>query len=594
MALAGCTCEFETDSLLGINIMNRLLFILLLIGVTALDSQAQGCPYTDQAWELRAEDQKESLLEKPLFEGMDDFCFQAFLQRVVSRNRKATNHKQVMTLIRKYCQVTDRFSPELLHTICTTVSSITLGKIATDVITLWKLHNGSFERVIDTEARKGRYQLADQLYSDFERLAALDVYHLIKWAQIKGVLQEYAPAAKLYCQICQQNKSFITMAQSQLTRLLVDADSPAIRKKTLLTFRDCRLTHLELDTLAFSKWLSNTFGRFELYDEEVAAVLTLDNNKISQSGRLYAIAKKLFRKQRLKQAITPALKAWEILSSERDKKECALILHHAYLQTANQKQALLWLERMDLSHLNNRIQAVTLFQQSNLFNRADSLITAMPQSVYRDTLSVRQHLFAEAVKKAKAVATAFSRFDNAWTYAAADNFLWKIRTAAFSGDLFSVTSYIDSLKPIRTSPTWSYTAEFLQYRLATERLMQAPDAFAFWGALQYHVYLGVPQKSLAAFNPNHWSKDVALFVALPLIESLIHHKLYDRASIIIEQMAKLEKSVAISYYQGYINYLQGDRDSAKKYFEDIIVTYPNDVYAHKARIQLLKIKKEKT
>ena len=234
------------------------------------------------------------------------------------------------------------------------------------------------------------------------------------------------------------------------------------------------------------------------------------------------------------------------------------------------------------------MNAVVLYQEAGLFGKANDIITTLKTSVSRDTLTIRQLLFEGKIENARSFIIKCSKAGH-WQSARLDNFLWKIRTGVFSGILNDAGVYIDSINSIGIPPSWHYAKEILIYRMALQRLGVNQPAFAYWGQLRYFAFIKKPQNMIDGFNKDKWSLNIREYFAASLVEALIANKLYEKAHYVLGLVPELHESQQINYFRALVSFKLGYLEKAKNLFENIILTDPDGVFSHKARIYLLKV-----
>lgn len=462
-----------------------------------------------------------------------------------------------------------------------------------DIIKLGKSNNGSIRKNLVQLEERGLYAEADSLYNDLFLLSLYDVYDLLKWTKIKGILGDYNGAAKIYCEVSQFRKNFISIAQNQFARLLAESDSSDIQRSALEIYKKCYLSKPNSDTLSLSNWLSRTYARFKLFSEEDNAIVELDNNAKSKGKRLLRAAQRRFSNRFFTEAIPPALKSWKYLSTEPQRQRCAIILYQSYSNIGKADSAIVWLEKVKLTNDLSKTDAVVLYQLTGLFKKSYCIINTLKESINRDTLTIRQFLFERKFENACSFVTKCTKAKH-WRQARIDNFLWKIRTSVFSGVLEDATLYLDSINSIGSSPSWRYASEILVYRMAIQRLGIHPTAFAYWGKLRYFAYIKTPQYMIAGFNKEKWPLTILEYFTITLTQALIKNELYEKAQYVLDLVLELNESQQLNYFRALASFNMGYIEKAKKLFENIILFDPDDVFAHKARIYLLKLKESQS
>ncbi len=559
-----------------------IIFSSMIYGKTAL------CLYSDSAWQQHSSSLQKRLLKQPTFAEMDDACFIALLHRYPPAKNRTERTNTLFSYLKKYCRVSNTFSPSVLHEFLMVVDTASYPDISAGIAGLWKTYNGPLHLQLRTMERKGLYAEVDNVYSDFMKLSLLDVYELLKWARIKSILGDFDGAVSIYCKASATENSFVNVALNQLKRALADVSSTETIRRTLEHFSSCYRSHpgASLDTL--SKWLSKTYAHFELFREEEQAITTFDSNPASKGERLLSAARNRFSRNLFSEALPPAKKAWQYLSSDRQRQKCAIICYQSYMHIGRTDSAVLWLDKVNLTQLHSKANAVVLYQNSGFFKKADSVIQMLDNTITRDTLMIRHYIFLGEPDKAQEYLTRCA-IKSHWRYAPADLYLWHIRLQVYTGSLPQTSRYLDSLSRIKNSPSWHYTAEVLTIRLALQRLQIYPEAFKFWGSLRHDLYRNKPLEPVAAFNVTRWPAAIQEFLAATLIDALVGNEYYSEAQSILDRLPNLD-SPQTAYFRGITSFMLGYGDKAKKIFEKIILSNPDDVFAHKARIYLLKLR----
>ena len=562
--------------------------IICLLLFFPIHASTEECVYIDSAWQKKQPKLQKELLNNPSFKGMDKPCFIALLNRFAQSSVK-TETATLLSFLKKYCASTNSFDLSVLHAFTKTIDVANNSRLSEDVVKLWEMYNGPIRKKLEQFEERGLYNEADSLYSNLFLLLSIDVYDLLKWAPVKGILGDYNGVAQIFCEISQFRKNFIFIAQNNFTRLLAESDSSDIQRNALDTYKKCSLSKPNSDTLALSKWLSSTCAQFNLYREEENAIAALDRNTQSRGDRLLETAQRRFSNRLFTEAIPPALKSWTFLSTEQQRQRCAVILYQSYTNTGETDSAVAWLKKVKLTDEPDKVNAIVLYQLAGLLEKSYRIINTLPESIYKDTLTIRQLLFEGKPGDACSFVNECTK-KNHWRSNKSDMFLWKIRTGIFSVKPDMAVLYLDSINSINLSPSWNYAEEILIYRIAIQRMGIYQSAFASWGQLKYFCYIEKPQDMIANFNKEQWPPNILEFYAATLVEALIKNKLYNKAQYILDLISEVNESGQINYFRGLVYFNLGYTDKAKKQFENIILSKPGSVFAHKARIYLLKLK----
>jgi len=566
-----------------------LITILLLLVLAAGNGLAGNCIYTDSLWNNQKATGKQALLDNPPFAKIDEECFLAYLDRLIIALPKKGACSGLLTSLKNYCESKNSFTPSLFSAFLKKTGPALKGCSSADIVKVWERFNGPLRYRFAQLEERGQYPEADTLYGILHAMSRLDVYDLMKWAEIKGICGDYTGIATLFCDLSENDNNLVAVARSQFAAQLEAAVSSEQRRKSLDAYKKCYLNQKGADTLSLSYWLSEIYGRFNLFTEENRTILDLDRNPQSKGRRLLDVAQRRFIQNLFLPALPAALEAWKYVSADHEKQTCAIILYRSYAQAGKTDSSIIWLKKIRLATDQNKADAIILYQKSGMFEKADSIIQTLNSPLIRDTLTIRQFLYKGAPENAFSFAAA-RNVSSYWKSAPADNYLWKIRTASFCGMLPEVSLYYDSLKTAGYSPSWPYAAEVLECRMALSRLESSPEAFTYWGRLGCLVYIGKPGEAVAGLGKNQWPPEIAEYCAASLLEALIQKGLYDTAKHLLDILPQSESSMKINYFRALVDLNLGHIDTAKRLFEKILLSGPQDMYADKARIYLLKLK----
>lgn len=550
------------------------------------------CLYLDSTWQTKQPKTQQRLLSNPSIDELDKHCFIAFLKRLSQQSFKL-KPAILLSFLKKFCTSVDSFDLSVMHAFLGTVDVTNNPEFSNTVVTLWESYNGSIRKKFAWYEERGLYAELDSLYHDLFLLSLLDVYELLKWTRIKSILDDYNGAALIFCEISQLRKNFVSMAQSQFVQLLAKADSSDIQRSALEIYKDCYVSKPDADTLSLSNWLSGVYARFNLYNEENRAIVELDRDEKSRGERLLAAAQSRFSKRLYEEAVEPATQSWKYLSTERQRNRCAKLLYQSYATIGDVDSAMVWLEKITLTSEPDKVSAVVFYQEAGLFKKADDIISALKPSLYRDTLTIRQFLYEGKLKDACSYTINCTQAGH-WRSANRDGFLWKMRTSAFSGMLEDAALFLDSIESAGFPPSWHYMKDVLIYRMAIQRMGIDQPGFISWGRLHYFIYIKKPQNIIDSIIKEVWPLDIREYLATTLLEALINNKLYEKAQYVLDMIPEVHTSSQIDYFHALISFKMGYIEKAKRKFENIIVSDPDGVFSHKARIYLLKINKIQT
>ena len=566
-----------------------LFYIIIFSFIPKGSALAEICVYRDSIWENHKEYKKRNLLNSPSFENMDMDCFIYFLTQYYITSGSQNFASKLPALLRNYCQIHNFFDNKILHTLLQIADPVIYSSISIEIKRLWETYNGSLQNKISFFTERGLFNEIDSLYYSFNSLKLLDRYDLLKWARVKAVIGDYPGVAKIFCEISKGAKHFISMAQNQFIRILEETDSPQTQRKTLQLYKLCFTSRSDIDSLKFSMWLSRVYARFKLFDEEIEAITLLDNDSKSKGLRLLGVAQNRYNNNNFLKSIKPALLAWPFLSSDKNYRKNAVILYKSYNKIGKRDSAMIWLEKINLNNLGNKVDASVLYQNNGLLDKAQNTIEKLPQFISKDTLIIRQFLFENQMEKAKLFLSKLS-----WKYyrnkAVLDSYLWNIRIALFSGNQKKFNTLLDSINTTGFNSSWPYASEIISLRIARQRLEMNGEAFDFFATLSYKIFIHKSKEQVTNFKVNKFSQEIQELLVAMLVNDLVENKNFDIAQYLLNSVPELDKSPELNYFRAFINYKKGFIDKSKEILEKIIVSKPDDVFAHKARIFLTKIK----
>src|SRR5271157_865659 len=421
---------------------------------------------------------------------------------------------------------------------------------------------------------KGNVAEADSLLTIADSAGALDGLDYLTWMPAKAALARYGDVGVLCCRTGSVAPGMADLACSRLSEILKDRPMET-RRLALAAYRQCALGRERCDTLRIKQWLLRTYEYSSLFAEAVDVLRELDTPHYPSARDFLGLARERMAMGFVSDAIVPATEAFRRCTDPKEQSLAAAVVYQCYLKMGKNADAALWLPRARLSDPRFRAQAAAFLQRAGLLDKADSLIAALPASVARDTLAVRQALFAGDLVRAAGSAAAIRGDRQAQT-------LWKIRTTVFLGQADSLEGWIDT---VAVAPGWEYGREVLAFRYKLEVLRDSPDALKDFGAVEYALWLGRPKKAaavpLSAFAPG-----ARRMLACDIVASLLEQDLVDDAAKVLLQAGAAETSPELEYYRGEVLIRQGDSGKGAVVLEKLVLSSPGDVFAIRAK-QLL-------
>jgi hypothetical protein len=265
------------------------------------------------------------------------------------------------------------------------------------------------------------------------------------------------------------------------------------------------------------------------------------------------------------------------------------MLHESYARKAINDSAALWLDRASLKRPETQASAVVFFQRTGPASKADSLLSALPPSFTRDTLAIRQRLFAADFSGAAHLA---QRLAQTYPSSGAESgalLLWRIRSLLFCGKAGEAQALLDS---VGMPPSKSGAGDIAAAAYVLEMVKNAPDAWGLFGSVAYASWLDRPDKVLAALkdsNLNEYDMRIRRTIVLTAIRTLMESRRFAQARAIMERTETALADGECCFYYGQLLYNEGVRDSAKKVLEAMLLDRPGDVFSERARLFLSRM-----
>jgi tetratricopeptide (TPR) repeat protein len=562
------------------------LALLAATPASAFADAPPDCRYRASSWNELGKSRREELLVDPPFHAMSEHCLVEAVTRFIDQGEKSvTIGDSAAALVRRYALLHDSLSLESFLVLTRLFERYQLFSAAPSLAKTWERHNGSFRAALARYQASGRYASADTLYEALAGAHAIDVFDLSQWAQIKGVLEDYVGASEVFCRVSKRDERLVNMSLSQLERVLSDA-TPARQRLALKRFFECFVQSPLADTAALVDWLSSVYSRFGLYEEEIA-LLTGVSGDLPPKGRLLlASARRRFSGKLFQEAVSAALPAYRMLSTQEYKQQAAVVLYHAYAQLGKADSALAWFRTASVNDPASIGQASGLYQEAGMLDKADSLIETLPASIIKDSLAIRQLLYAGRSDSAYELAVTLAQKEF-WRDFRDEAVVWQVRSAIFAGKPSRATAHLDTAHIPPHSP---FAQEVYEYRLMLMKLKADPAAMRMWGKMQYAGFVNDTAMLPDSAELDNVSAGVRQLLIADLADLLIKWRQFEQARRALSRIPDTEKATPhSSYLLGQAKLREGALDEARSIFEALILEHPDDVFAGRARIYLMKI-----
>jgi len=441
--------------------------------------------------------------------------------------------------------------------------------------------------------------VADTLYRALDSAGRLDPHELLRYGRVKSLIGQYRAAARIYCRAATEDRRIEHAAMTQMAQLLADADSVE-KAAAVRIFERCAMGSRDADTALYRNWLADFCGQQGLFEQQIS-ILSRFSTAESPSGRKLAdAARDHFSRRRYRLAVTAASAAYWRLDEDQRRSDAAFLTYQSYMQLRVRDSALVWLRLSGVDDKHARIQAIALNQETGHLEAAAALIDSLQASLPKDTLTVRQLLFAgEPVKALNAIMASKSA---SWATAPRERMLWRGRCMIFSGQVHEAMPVIDSLKFV---PSWHAASEILRYRYWVQKLDDSQSALDVWGKLEYAVYIGDMAAAVRLLKGHGMKGEPGEMLAVRLARALAKSQRPAEALEILEladdggvdygikginrKTATRAPSPEYLYFRAEMLSEAGRMDEARAVANKILVEHPLDIFAQKARILLSKI-----
>ncbi|MFP4241478.1 MAG: hypothetical protein ACLFQB_02260 [Chitinispirillaceae bacterium] len=550
------------------------LLLTLLFSAAAFGAQC----LEDEQWKEMSKKEKNRHLKQFDYESVDDGCFYTYIKRLVEvDSEKLGTLDQILVRRTRH----EGFSPELFlrfFQIETLVNNTQLWRM---VVNTWIQNNQPVYSVLMDYSKGSKMPVADSLYEALHEAGAMDIHAYVRWGKVLSILEKYKEAASVYCLICVREPRMVHLALSQMGQFFSDAEPRKIAP-ALDSFSRCMSQSSFPDKALYRNYLADLCGKMGLYEKQVEILVELDVPGAPVTEKLLEIAMNHLSDKRYRLAQNAALLAYNRLNKGELRSNAAVIAYQSYLELGVKDSALYWLGRADLSTQERMADAAALCQVTGHLHNARILIDSMSSSLTRDTLLIRQYLFAGEKKKATSFSADSMRHRNS-----KERNLWKGRAFLFSSQPLKAAAVFDSMA---FSSTWHAASEVLNYRFGVKKLQGDAHALKTWAQIEYYIYIGKLQKGADLLFSEGLSNEVTEWLAVRLGRTLLRARRALETIQILDKVNIEKHSPEFLYIKAEALYIEGRLKQASSLVEQLLVDFPTDVFAQKARILLTRIR----
>ncbi|MDG5814596.1 hypothetical protein QA601_05885 [Chitinispirillales bacterium ANBcel5] len=559
----------------------KVICFLVIIPCLGYSAENNLCSIPEGQWSSLPNSQKAEHLNRFSSE-TDKQCFLIYTKRFLSTGRRVDNQEYLdqLTAFTSRAGISSSFIASLYG-----IKILRENKpLWNQIVKKWKDENHPYYLALSGEVERGRFALADTLYAILDGYKELNAQDILRWARVNAVMARYDKSTHLYCTVIGLQSRMSHIVLNQMRQFLREADDVGAVSSSLEQFKACALNQEKADTVLILNWLADVYSENQLFEKELDVVKMLESLNVPVGRRLTMSAREHFSQKRYRKAVPFALKAYKTLQPGDLHTEAATILYHSYQKLSVADSALLWLKRLDISQKNNKNAAIYLYQQTGHLDSALTLLETFEESIVKDTLLVRHYLFSDDMKRAIEMANSSSVN---WVRNRRDASLWRARTYLFA---LKIDKAADEYESVRFSASWPYMDEVLGSRFILKRYNHLPDFLHFWAQIRYNLFLGKideAEKMLKKANFNMQQKQILLLL---VAREYINKENYLKALKSMEMWKNQNPSPEYLYYRAYTLYNIGNSADAAELLQKILLEYPMDVHAQKARSLLSDIR----
>ncbi|MBD3418732.1 MAG: hypothetical protein GF398_01315 [Chitinivibrionales bacterium] len=552
----------------------KLIAVVVLTGYTLSGST---CRFAETLWKgLDQRDKQELLREAP---PRDSACLSHYIKRATTSPHLIRRGERFTKTLFTRIENSGHFPLDWLHALCMLPAD---NSGCTAWFGLWETLHGPWQQIGAQLRERGDIAGASQLMQAAEQAGQLRDFDFMRWAEYEIVLGNYDRAAQIICTAQNANPRIAPIMQNQLTNALRDAERHAITA-ALQSYQSCCFATHGLDTVKTLHWFRTACRRFHLEEQEVTILAGLPFEGYGIAERLAEIAHSRFSMGAFASAVRPAKHAYRRFRDKHRKAALATIIYQSFASQNITDSARIWLAKLDMQSPAHVHTAIILNQKAGLLVEAERLLAKVAPSRHRDTLFLRQCLYAHELKKAQAYIADSLRQARRWRTQSLELNLWRLRVLLFAQQPDSALQVLDSM---RYPPSWKHAGEVLQYKYAAALMRGSPSELKGWAKCEYYLYLQHYEGLPARLAPQRYSTKareyLLLRISLPLLEA-------QNSTPIVELLGRYySEEVGTQYRFVYARALarNAEVEKARSILEKLIVEYPQDVFSTKARLLL--------
>lgn len=448
----------------------------------------------------------------------------------------------------------------------------------------WMKKNRSPQEAFIALLNDGFPAMADTVFTIFDRDAVLDKYDMARWARVKSVTGDYYKIPDLLCRsLTAADRRFIEITLMQFGEILQEAGPEVTDTVVELFSRNCfpslRMDDQEKSTV-FS-WIIGTWGELNKYRKQIEFVNRSVSSDQERCTLLYQLSESNYTRKNYIAAAAAASAAWNVNGDENSKHQAAKIAFQSWVALNRSDSVMVWLDRAGIENDIGRTEAVTLYQNKGQLDKSKKLLDALPQSLSKDTLRIRQSLCANEKED---VTFALLEKSPHLSQEPVLSEIWRLQLLLFYKKFATFQHEVDSLRMLQD---WSYFPQLLRYRYWVQICGGQEDLLAIWAAVEYNNCTGKPQNSSVLFSGGAIAEPQRSLLALE-VAKVLSAQSAEEVVRFFDACKDTFSDPGVLYCKAEANLGVGNQKLAADLLQSIVMNYPYDAYSGKARILLKK------
>jgi tetratricopeptide (TPR) repeat protein len=515
--------------------------------------------------------------------GINDTCLAGILGAFT--NEKKEDIEKLRLLVKRSFARTDNKGHVLLFSGFRNRAIYKNSELWQEIKGGWMKKNRSPDEAFMEMLDEGFPAMADTVFTIFDNDDILDKYDMARWARVKSVTGDYYKIPDLLCRsLTSADRRFIEITLMQFSEILQET-GPEITDTVVELFSRHCFSSLHMDdqekSTVFS-WVIGTWGELNKYRKQIEFIKSSVPVEQEQSVLLYQLSESNYTRKNYIAAAAAASAAYNVKGDEKGKRQAAKIAFQSWVALNRSDSVMVWLERAGIENDIGRTEAVALYQNKGQIDKSRQLLDALPQSLSKDTLRIRQCLCANEKEE-----VAFALFEKSphLSQEPVLSEIWRLQLLLFYKKFATFQHEIDSLRMLQD---WSYFPQLLRYRYWVQICGGQEDLLAIWAAVEYNNFTGKPQNSSVLFSGGSIAEPQRSLLALEVAKALSTQSAQEVVRF-FDACKDTFSDPGVLYCKAEANLGAGNQNLTADLLQSIVMNYPFDVYSGKARILLKKV-----